>query len=137
MSKEQVVALTDAMQHGPQVSLDMQHHLINGIYARTAFLPAGTLGTGCEHKTDHMSILVGDASLTLEDKVTRVTGYNVLPTKKGMMRAIFAHSDCWLTTIIRTRSTELLDIENEAVEKAETLQTQNPRLCVSKQLLGA
>jgi hypothetical protein len=127
--------LAEAMREVPQVQIDTQHHLVNGIYARTTFIPAGVVGTGCTHKTDHISILVGDATLTLEDSVERLTGYNVLATKTGMTRAILAHSDCWLTTICKTEFSELADIENGQVEEAQTLQTQNPSLTQNKLIL--
>jgi hypothetical protein len=127
--------LSESMRDIPQVQIDTQHHLVNGIYARTTFIPAGVVGTGCTHKTDHISILVGDATLTLEGSVERLTGYNVLPTKTGMTRAILANSDCWLTTICKTDHTELADIEDGQVEEAQTLQTQNPALAQNKLIL--
>ena len=133
--KEQVEALTAAMRQMPQIEIAMQHHAINGMYARTGFIPAGVCITGCTHKTDHISILMGDATLTLGDSVERLTGYNVLPTEKGMTRAIYAHSDCWITTICRTDKTTLADIEDDVIETPELLQTRNPVMAVSRELL--
>ena len=127
--------LSESMRDLPQVQIDTQHHLVSGMYARTVFIPAGVVITGCTHKTDHISILSGDATLTLSDSVERITGYNVLPTKKGMTRAIFAHSDCWLTTICKTEHSELANIEDAQVEEAQTLQTRNPELPQNKLIL--
>lgn len=131
----QVQKLKESMRELPQIQIDTQHHLVNGIYARTGFIPAGTVIAGCTHKTDHISILVGDALITLDDGPHRLTGYNVLPTKKGMTRAIYAESDCWMTTICKTEFSELSDIEDGQVEDAETLQTRNPALTQNKLIL--
>lgn len=133
--KEKVSALTAAINKLPQHAIDMQHHVNGGMYARTGFIPAGMVITGCTHKTDHISILVGDATLTLGDSVERLTGYNVLPTKKGMTRALYAHSDCWLTTIVKTDKTDLIEIENDVIETPEALQTRNPELTVNTVVL--
>ena len=124
----QVHKLKESMRDMPQVQIDTQHHLVNGMYARTGFIPAGTVIAGCTHKTDHISILVGEALITLDDGPSSLSGHNVLPTKKGMTRAIYAVSDCWMTTISKTEFTELADIEDGQVEDSETLQTRNPAL---------
>lgn len=133
MNKVQVLA--ESMRALPQVQIDTQHHLVNGMYARTVFIPSGHVIAGCTHKTDHISILVGDALITLDDGPHELTGYNVLPTKKGMTRAIYAVSDCYMTTICKTDFQELADIENGQVEDAHTLQTQNPALPQNKLIL--
>jgi hypothetical protein len=123
------------MRKHPQVVVDTQHHLVNGMYARTGFIPAGTVIAGCTHKTDHISILFGEALITLDDGPKELSGYNVLPTKKGMTRAIYAVSDCWMTTICKTEGTELAEIEDGQVEEAHTLQTRNPELGMDKLIL--
>ena len=127
--------LSEAMRELPQVQIDTQHHLVNGIYARTGFIPAGTVIAGCTHKTDHISILCGEALITLDDGPKELSGYNVLPTKKGMTRAIYAVSDCWMTTISKTEFLELADIEDAQVENSESLQTRNPELSQNKLIL--
>lgn len=128
-------ALKTAVLGLPQTQIDTQHHLAGGIYARTGFIPAGTVIVGCTHKKDHISILVGDASLTLDSGVQRVTGYSVLPTHAGMTRAIYAHSDCWMTTLCKTDETALEKIEDDLVDNAQALQTRNPELTHSPLIL--
>lgn len=135
--KAKVEALADAMRQLPQLAIDLGHHSINGMYARSGFIPAGAVIAGCTHKTDHISILVGDATLTLNDSIERISGYNVLPTKAGMTRAIYANSDCWMVTICRTEKKELADIEDDLVHNAETLQTHQPQLKINVTLIGA
>ena len=133
--REAVYKLAEEMLKFPQIQVDTQHHLVNGIYARTGFIPAGTLIAGCTHKTDHISIMMGHAFITLDDGVKEITGYNVLPTKSGMTRAIQTISDCWMTTISKTDFAELHDIEDGQVEEAQTLQTRNPDLQQNKLIL--
>lgn len=133
--KKQVDRLAEAMRQLPQIAIDTKHHWSGGMYARSGFIPAGTVIAGCTHKTDHISIIVGDATLTIGDSVERLTGYNVLPTKKGMTRAIYAHSDCWMTTVCKTEKQTLEEIEDDLVENAELLQTRNPELAHNELVL--
>lgn len=107
----------------PQVDLNTMHALSGGMYARTIFIPAGTVLTGATHKTDHLNIVCGDISVSTDEGMKRMTGYHVITTKAGMKRAGFAHADTVWTTICKTDSTDIEAIENELVEEAEKLQT--------------
>jgi hypothetical protein len=124
--RESVERLERAVLQLPQVDLKTTHCLNGGLYARTIFIPAGTVLTGAVHKKDHINVLQGDISVSTDEGMKRLTGHHVLPTKAGMKRAGFAHADTYWTTICPTDETDLEEIEADLVEEAERLQTRNP-----------
>lgn len=120
---EKVEALEALILKHPQVDLQTKHELSGGVYARTIFIPAGTVLTGARHKKDHVNIVFGDITVSTDDGMKRITGYHVIPTKAGMKRVGFAHADTAWTTVCQTELTDIEEIENELVEEAEKLQT--------------
>ena len=124
-TRESVQRLEDAMRLMPQLQLKTTHALSGGVYARTVFIPAGTLVTGATHKRDHLAILQGDLTAWTESGMQHFTGQNVLPGKVGAKRAVYAHSDTTWTTVCHTLLTDVLEIEADLVEKPESLQTRN------------
>ena len=107
----------------PQVDLRTEHALFDGHYARTIFIPAGTVLIGARHKTDHMNVAMGDITVTTDSGPTRLTGMNIIPTRAGSKRAGYAHADTVWITICKTQLTDIEAIENELVEEADRLQT--------------
>ena len=124
-----VRALEEVLLTMPQTDLMTTHHLSGGMYARTIHIPAGCVLTGATHKFDHINVVCGDISVTLEDgSVKRITGFQVLPTKAGAKRAGVAHTDtCW-TTISATDLTDIEEIEDSIVVEADQLQTRRQLL---------
>lgn len=117
--------LEAAIQQLPQFQFDTWHHLMNGMYSRTIFIPEGCVLTGAEHRTDHINICFGDISVSTDEGMKRISGYQIIPTKAGIKRAGYAHRDTWWTTICRTAFDDLnaLDqIESELVNDADKLQ---------------
>lgn len=100
------------------------HHLIHGkMYARTIFVPAGTALTGVLTKLDNICIVIGDISVTTDEGVVRLTGYNIVPATKGYKRVGYAHADSYWTTLIPTDKTTVEEIENEMTNEAHLLQS--------------
>lgn len=106
-----------------QVDVPVQHDINGGMYARTGLIPAGTTFTGAVHKKDHINVIMGDITIITDDGPLRLTGYNILPTNAGSKRVAIAHRDTVWTTVIRTDMDNVQDIEDEAVEGSENLQT--------------
>ena len=121
--RQKVDRLESFILQMPQVDLQTTHALSGCVYARTIFIPAGTVLTGAVHKKDHINVVHGDISVSTDDGMKRITGYHVLPTKAGMKRHGFAHGDTHWTTLCETQLDEVEAIENELVEDAEKLQT--------------
>lgn len=121
--REKVNALEAKMLAMPQLDAQTQHHLSGKVYARTILIPADGILTGAVHKKDHINIVCGDVTFVNEDGQTRLTGYHVLPTKAGSKRMAVAHADTYWTTLLETDCTDLADIEADAVEDPQALQT--------------
>ena len=122
-SREAVQRLEREVLKLPQVDLQTKHCVSGRMYARTIFIPAGTVLTGATHKRDHINILQGDISVSTDEGMKRLTGQHVLPTKAGMKRAGYAHADTTWTTICQTDETDIPAIEADLVIEHEMLQT--------------
>jgi len=122
-SFESVKKLENCLLDHPQIDLQTTVCLSGGVYARTIFIPAGTILTGAQHKKDHINVCQGDISVTTDEGVKRLTGQHTFATKAGMKRAGIAHTDTWWTTISHTNLTIESEIEEALVEEPETLQT--------------
>jgi quercetin dioxygenase-like cupin family protein len=127
-SREQIERLEDYILQVPQVDLQTTHALSGGVYARTIFIPEGTVLTGAAHKKDHINVMQGDITVWTEEGMKRLTGQHVLTTKAGAKRAGLAHADTWWTTICATALTDIDEIEDELVENADRLQTRTLEL---------
>lgn len=114
----------------PQVDLRTRHEVSGGVYARTIYIPAGTVLTGATHKKDHINIVVGDITVSTDDGMKRITGHHVLPTKAGMKRGGFAHADTVWTTVCHTELTDIAAIEDELVVESDQLQTRTMALAM-------
>jgi len=123
IDNEAIKRLEELILQVEQTDLQTKHCLSGGVYARTIFIPAGTVLTGASHKKDHLNIVFGDVTVTTDLGMERITGYRVLPTKAGMKRAGFAHADTYWTTICETKNTVIEDIEDEMTDESEKLQT--------------
>lgn len=107
----------------PQLDLQTQHHLANGIYARTIFIPKDCALTGAANKHEHLNIYDGDITVWTEAGEQRITGRGLLVGHPGSKRAGFAHADTWWTTIHATSLTDIAEIEAEMTDEANQLQT--------------
>lgn len=133
LSNDRVSQLEAMVLTAPQVDLQTEHKLSGGMYARTIFIPAGTVLTGATHKRDHINVMVGDITVSTDEGMRRLTGFNVLETKAGMKRCGFAHADTQWTTISRTDLTVIGDIEDELVVESERLQTRTLAIAAKHQ----
>ena len=77
------------------VQIPTWHHFADGLVARTIFVPAGVVAFGAAHKFGQINICQGDLTVYCEGRVTRYTGFNVIPSGSGAKRQGLAHSDTW------------------------------------------
>lgn len=124
-SPERVRALEAEMLKMPQVDLSTEHVVHAGMCVRTIFIPAGTVLTGALTNIDNLCIVSGDISVTTDDGVKRLQGFNVIPAGAGFKRAGVAHADTWWSTVWKTEKTDLAEIEEEMTSEASKLQTRN------------
>ena len=120
---ESVRALESVLLQLPQIDLQTSHLFGGGMYARTILIPAGTVLTGALTECDNLSVVYGDITVTTDEGVRRLEGYNVLPAKAGAKRAGVAHADTYWTTVFRTDATTVVEAEDALTPEASMLQT--------------
>ncbi len=110
----------------PQVAIHTDHQFHAGSYARTVFVPAGTLITGALIKIDTLLIVQGHASVYVGDGTLEVEGYTIIPASAGRKQAFVAHSDMVLTMIFATEATTIEQAESEFTDEPDLLMTRKP-----------
>jgi hypothetical protein len=94
--------------------LPVEHEVFAGMYARSLFIPEGTVLTGKIHLENHICILSqGDLSVMTDDGMKRIQAPYQFNAKAGLKKIGYAHTDCTFTTV---HVTDLTDIEE--IEKA-------------------
>lgn len=120
---EKVIDLAALVAQAPQIDLRTTHMLCNEIYARTVFMPAGTIAIGCIHKSDHIIMQVcGDTTITTDEGVTRLTGWHMFPVKAGAKRALYMHEDTIWVGFHHTTKKTVAEIEADLCAEPENLQ---------------
>lgn len=109
------------LQSPNQIELETLHLIHAGIYARTIFIPAGTVLTGALIDVENICTVCGDITVTTNDGAKRFTGYHVLAAYAGHKRAGFAHADTWWTAIVPTEFKDVESIENSVTREADRL----------------
>lgn len=122
---DRVRELEQAMRSLPQVMLDTQHMLHGRMYARTVFIPAGTVLTGALTDRDNICIVNGDITVTTDHGVMRLTGYHLLPAIQGYKRVGYAHGDTYWTTLIHTDAATVSEAEEDLTSEPEVLQSRS------------
>jgi hypothetical protein len=86
------------------------------------------------HKTEHLTIFVGDITVLTENGMERLTGHHTVLSKPGAKRVGYAHADTWCTGFFITDKTDIEELENDLVEDAHLLQNRRPKLAGSTTL---
>lgn len=110
--------LKDLVREQPALAADLplSHVFAPGAYARTIFIPADTIVVGKIHKHAHLNMLMqGTVSLATEEGPVVLKGPQVLCSKAGTKRVVYAHTDTIWTTVHLTDSTDLDVIEQEII----------------------
>lgn len=117
--REKLYALQAATGELPEVDCPLHHVFAPGAYARTIYIPKGTVVVGKIHKHQHLNVLSqGVVSvLTETGGVERFTGPLTMVSPPGTKRAVYAETDVVWTTIHLTNETDLGRIEDEVIAK--------------------
>ena len=100
----------------PQVTLPVEHYQIDGVYARSMFIPAGTLLTGKIHNFESIAILAkGRIRITNGTESYIISEGHIMVDKPGVKRLGYAETDVIFITVHRTDNTEIEAIEKELV----------------------
>ena len=118
--RNSILGLETALKGLPpeeKFGLETMHNFIDGIYARTVMMRAGTLITGRIHKLEHMVIVSqGSASVVSEEFGSKqINAPCIFISPPGVKRLLFIHHDMIWTTIhpnpTNTRDTDQLERE--------------------------
>tara|TARA_R110000822_G_scaffold286165_1_gene407515 strand:- start:78 stop:500 length:423 start_codon:yes stop_codon:yes gene_type:complete len=100
----------------PQVELPIEHYRINGVYARSMFIPAGTILTGKIHNFESIAILAkGTIRITNGTDSYVISEGHIMVDQPGVKRLGYAETDVVFITVHRTDNIEIEAIENELV----------------------
>jgi len=119
--RQKVEALQEAVSQMPQYEPITRHTFHGGMYCREVFRHAGVLVVGKVHKKEHFYLIVGGTvMITTDDGVQCVTGPQLLCSKPGTKRAVYAETDALCMTFHRVESDNVDDAEAELVEDDPT-----------------
>lgn len=100
----------------PQTVLPITHYHIDGVYARSMFIPAGTLLTGKIHNFESIAILAkGTIRITNGTESYVISEGHIMVDQPGVKRLGYAETDVIFITVHRTDNTEIEAIEDELV----------------------
>jgi mannose-6-phosphate isomerase-like protein (cupin superfamily) len=104
-----VYQLEQALKTLPQVEIPVRHDFCAGLYARTIFIPAGTVLTGAVHKHECFFVLrSGTLIITTDAEPVKAEAGFMTVTSAGSKRAGIALTDVVVTTF-HTNPEELRD----------------------------
>jgi len=100
----------------PQAECPVTHYHIDGVYARSMFIPAGTLLTGKIHNFENIAILAkGRLRITNGTDSYIISEGHIMVDPPGIKRLGYAETDVVFITVHRTDNTEIDAIEDELV----------------------
>jgi hypothetical protein len=121
LMRQKIEALQAAVSQMPQYEPITKHTFHGGMYCREVFRHAGVLVVGKVHKKEHFYLIVGGTvMITTDDDVQYVVGPQLLCSKPGTKRAVYAETDTLCMTFHRVESDNVEDAEAELVEDDPT-----------------
>jgi hypothetical protein len=132
-----ILGMEDHLLTQPQVELPLTHDFVDGVYARTMFIPKGTILTGAVHSKDCLSVIrTGELLIATENGSVHVKTGDMLPSKAGTKRAGIALEDTYITGFMANPTNEtdldviweIYTLPNEALPKLEKTE-QGELLC--------
>ena len=106
----------------PRVEMEVTHRFTPGMYIREIKIPAETMLTSMEHKTEHPFVVSQGAIMLTSDtegSVVYEAPYTGI-TKPGTRRALHALTDVVWTTFHATDETDVEKICEEILERKDT-----------------
>jgi hypothetical protein len=115
--RAKVEALQVEVAKHDQYEAPTEHLFHGGMYCRQVWRPAGCLIVGKVHKKEHFYMVVfGTVAVTTDEGVKLITGPQVLCSKPGTKRAVYAETDALCMTFHRVESSTVEEVESELVE---------------------
>jgi len=115
--RSKVEALQAEVSKFEQYQPETEHIFHGGMYCRKVFRKATALIVGKVHKKEHFYMVVsGTVAVTTDDGVRLITGPELLCSKPGTKRAVYAETDAMCMTFHRVDAETVEDAEAELVE---------------------
>ena len=115
--REKVATLQTELSKMPQYEPITKHTFHGGMYCREVWREAGVLVVGKVHKKEHFYLIVsGTVAITTDEGVQSITGPQLLCSKPGTKRAVYAETDALCMTFHRVEAITVEDAETELVE---------------------
>ena len=112
----EILRIEQELLQMPQVELPIEHYQIDGVYARSMFIPAGTILTGKIHNFESIAILAkGRIRITNGTESYIISEGHIMVDKPGVKRLGYAETDVVFITVHRTDNIEIEAIEKELV----------------------
>jgi hypothetical protein len=112
----EILRIEEQLLQMPQVDLPITHYQIPGVYARSMFIPAGTILTGKIHNHESIAILAqGTIRITNGTESYVLSAPKVMVDSPGVKRLGYAETDVTFITVHRTDNVEIEAIEDELV----------------------
>lgn len=109
----------------PQVSLDTNHVLHGGMYARTLTIPQGTVVGGALVKVPTILIVQGNCRFYDGNSTIELFGYNVIPASAHRKQIVYACENVMVTMIFSTNATTVEEAEIEFTDEVSSLMSNN------------
>lgn len=103
----------------PQVECPVEHIFGPGIYIRQAFMPAGSLVIGHEHKIPSLNMVLTGRLALLEAGVRREIAAPYVFTSEDGRKIAYVLEDCVFQNIYATEETDLDKLEEMCIEKSQ------------------
>jgi putative AlgH/UPF0301 family transcriptional regulator len=118
---EKVRAFEATAMQMEQTSIATEHIIHGGMYTRTVRVPAGIIFTGSLVKRATMLIVNGCVAMVLNDGVTNLNGYNVIPASAGRKQVFVTGGPVELTMMFPTAAKTVEEAEAEFTDEADLL----------------
>lgn len=119
---DKVLALEKIVLGVPQLAIFTDHVIHGGMYARTAFVPAGNTFTGALVEPPTMLIVFGEVLVFIgEDEPLHLSGCNVVPASGGRKQAFETKSDVYLIAVCISDAKTVPDAEHHFTKDYDLL----------------
>lgn len=100
-------------QTNDDVHFEIKHTLYNGVYYRTAKIPAGAIIVGANIIIPTVLIISGQGKTNINGEVVDFEGYNVFECLPNRRQIVHAISDVYLTMCFKTEAQTVKEAEKE------------------------
>lgn len=107
----------------PQANIETEHLFHAGMYARTVWMPAGSVVVGAKIKIDTLLILNGHVRMKTGENWEELAGYCVLSGAAGRRGVVVVLEDTVATMIFPTNAKTVDEAERQFTDEFEELGT--------------